>query len=77
MEVYSFDPYAKYWSTKFKTKYNIQNKLSGKKFDVVILAVKHKSFLNKRKKIKSLCGKSGFIYDLKYLFPEHPNIYRL
>ena len=76
-EVYSFDPYAKYWSTKFKTKYNIQNKLNGKKFDVVILAVKHKSFLNKRKKIKSLCGKSGFIYDLKYLFPEHPNIYRL
>ncbi len=76
-KTYSFDPYSKYWSQEFKKKYNIIKGLDGKKFDVVILAVKHKNFFSKKKKIEKLCNKSGLIYDLKYLFPEKANIYRL
>ena len=30
-----------------------------------------------KKQIKMLLKKNGFIYDLKYLFPENPKIYRL
>ena len=30
-----------------------------------------------KNQIKKLIKKNGFIYDLKYLFPETPNIYRL
>lgn len=75
--VQSFDPYSKNWSDKFKKQFNVINNLKSKKFDVIIIAVKHKKFLKMRKKMQSLCFKNGFIYDLKYLFPETPNIYRL
>ena len=76
-EISTFDPYSKYWSLNFKTKYNILNKLNGRKFDAVILSVKHRSFIKMKSKIFGLCNKSGFIYDLKYIFPESPKIYRL
>jgi UDP-N-acetyl-D-glucosamine/UDP-N-acetyl-D-galactosamine dehydrogenase len=76
-EISSYDPYSKSWSSKFKSKYNIIESLKNRKFDAIILAVKHQNFIRNKKKIKDLCNKSGFIYDLKYLFPESPNIYRL
>ena len=76
-EVSSFDPYYKYWDKKFKEKYNIIEDIYSKKFDVVILAVKHSYFYRIKKKIKNLINSSGFIYDLKYVFPESSKIYRL
>ena len=76
-EISSFDPYSKNWNEKFKTKYNIIENLKSKKFDVVILAVKHDYFIKMKNKIKKLTNKSGFIYDLKYFFSESPKIYRL
>ena len=75
--VQSFDPFSKNWSIKFKKQFNVVSDLKNKKFDVIIMAVKHKNFFKMKKKIQSLCKKNGFIYDLKYLFPETPNIYRL
>ena len=76
-EVSTFDPYSKYWSLNFRKKYNILDSLNAKKFDVVIVSVKHNKFKKIKNKISSLCNKSGFIYDLKYIFPESPKIYRL
>ena len=75
--VQSYDPFSKNWSNKFKKKFNVTNNLKNKKFNVIIIAVKHNDFFKMKKKIQSLCNKDGFIYDLKYLFPETPNIYRL
>ena len=76
-QVYSFDPFAKNWTSEFRKKYNLIGSLENKKFDVVVLAVKHSKFLKIKSKIKKLLNQSGFIYDLKYLFNEQPNIYRL
>ena len=75
--IQSFDPFSKNWSDKFKKKFNVVTDLKNKKFDVIIIAVKHKNFFKMKKKIQSLCKKNGFIYDLKYLFPETSDIYRL
>jgi UDP-N-acetyl-D-galactosamine dehydrogenase len=75
--VQSFDPFSKNWSDNFKKQFNVINDLKNKTFDVVIIAVKHKAFINMKKKIQSLKKKNAFIYDLKYIFPEKPNIYRL
>ena len=75
--IQSFDPFSKNWSDKFKKKFNVVTDLKNKKFDVIIIAVKHKKFFKMKKKIQSLCKKNGFIYDLKYLFPETSDIYRL
>ena len=75
--IQSFDPFSKNWSDKFKKQFNVVTDLKNKKFDVIIIAVKHKNFFKMKKKIQSLCKKNGFIYDLKYLFPETSNIYRL
>ena len=76
-EVSAYDPYSKNWSKEFKNKYNVLENLDRKKFDIIILAVKHQSFQKMKKKIKAVCYNSGFIYDLKYFFPESQNIYRL
>ena len=75
--IQSFDPFSKNWSDKFKKQFNVVADLKNKKFDVIIIAVKHKNFFKMKKKIQSLCKKNGFIYDLKYLFPETSDIYRL
>ena len=69
--IFSYDPYYKFWNNKFLKKYNVQSKIVSKKFDVVILAVKHKEFKNKKSKILNYCTKRGFIYDLKYVLPEN------
>ena len=76
-DISSFDPYSKNWSLEFKEKFNVINQFKNKKFDVVIIAVKHFKFIKMKKQIKILLNKNGFIYDLKYLFPENPKIYRL
>ncbi len=54
-----------------KKEFNIRLISKPKKnyYDAVMIAVKHKSFYNLGiKKIRSMCNKKGFIYDLKYTF---------
>ena len=75
--VSSYDPFSKNWSNDFNKKFNLITKLKNKKFDVVILAVKHDKFIKMKNQIQMLINKSGFIYDLKYLFPENTKIFRL
>ncbi len=75
--VFSYDPYHKFWNKKFLEKYNVQTKIDKKKFDVVILSVKHKEFKKGKRKILDYCTKDGFIYDLKYVLPEKTNHFRI
>ena len=56
---------------EFKEKFNVINQFKNKKFDVVIIALKHFKFIKMKKQIKILLNKNGFIYDLKYLFSEN------
>tara|TARA_B100000700_G_scaffold198624_1_gene218471 strand:+ start:1341 stop:2606 length:1266 start_codon:yes stop_codon:yes gene_type:complete len=54
-----------------KKEFNIRLISKPKKnyYDAVMIAVKHKSFYSLGiKKIRSMCNKKGFIYDLKYTF---------
>ena len=74
--VSSYDPYSDLWSKEFNKRYNIINSLKSKKFDAIIIAVKHKEFINKKDKIKNHCSKNGFIYDLKYILSEGKKIHR-
>ena len=74
--VSSYDPYYKLWSKEFIKKYNVTNNMKDQKFDVMILAVKHKEFINQKNKISGHCSKNGFIYDLKYILPEKKRHYR-
>ena len=74
--VSSYDPYSDLWSKEFIKKYNVITSLKNKKFDTIIVAVKHKEFINKKNKIKNFCSKNGFIYDLKYIFPEGKKYHR-
>jgi UDP-N-acetyl-D-galactosamine dehydrogenase len=76
-DVSSFDPYYKNWDKSFIKKYNVIDNIYSKKFDVVLLAVKHNYFNRIKNKITNLTNNSGFIYDLKYMLPENPKIYRL
>ena len=53
----SFDPFSKNWSFEFNKKFNVINNFKNKKFDVVILAVKHNEFIKMKKQIKILLKK--------------------
>ena len=75
--VSSYDPYYKLWTKKFIKKYNVISKIKNKKYDVIILAVKHREFNNQNNKILKHCSKNGFVYDLKYILPETKKHYRL
>jgi UDP-N-acetyl-D-galactosamine dehydrogenase len=77
MLVSSFDPYFKLWSRNFIKKYNVIDTIGNKKFDIVIIAVKHKQFIIQKKKLNEYCKKKGFVYDLKYIISENKNHYRL
>ncbi|MDC0853733.1 nucleotide sugar dehydrogenase [Candidatus Pelagibacter sp.] len=77
MLVNSFDPHFKLWSREFIKKYNVIGKIDNKKFDIVILAVKHKQFIKQKNKLTKYCKKRGFVYDLKYIIPENKDHYRL
>jgi UDP-N-acetyl-D-galactosamine dehydrogenase len=77
MLVNSFDPYFKLWSREFIKKYNVIDKIDNKKFDIVILAVKHKQFIKQKNKLIKYCKRRGFVYDLKYITSEKKNHYRL
>ena len=77
MLVSSFDPYFKLWSRNFIKKYNVVDTIGNKKFDIVIIAVKHKQFIIQKKKLNEYCKKKGFVYDLKYIISENKNHYRL
>ena len=75
--VFSHDPYSKLWNKSFLKKFNFLKKLENKKFDVVVLAVKHKEFIESKDNIQKLCSKNGFIYDVKYVLSEKIDSYRL
>ena len=75
--VSSYDPHHKFWNKSFKKKFNVIENIKDQKFDLVILAVKHKKFEKIKNKINNFCNSKGFIYDLKYLLPEDSNSYRL
>ena len=75
--VSTYDPFYKLWDKKFISNYNIKTKIEIKNFDVIILAVKHKKFINYKNKIYKYLTKDGFIYDLKYVLPEKFNHFRL
>ena len=75
--VFSHDPYSKLWNKSFLKKFNVLKKLENKKFDVVVLAVKHKEFIESKDNIQKLCSKNGFIYDVKYVLSEKIDSYRL
>ncbi len=75
--VVSYDPYYKFWDKKFMSKFNVQDSIKNKKFDVIILAVKHQEFIKKNIKILNHCSTNGFVYDLKYILPEKNNHLRL
>ena len=66
-----FDPWVD--KKEVKQKYNMISKdiLKNNYYDGVILAVKHKIFMEMGyKKILNLCKKKHVIYDLKYLFSK-------
>ncbi len=77
INISTFDPYSKFWDKKFKKKYNVIESYKNKKFDIIIVAVKHQKFINIKNKIIKLCTKSGFIYDIKYIFPDSSKIFRI
>ena len=73
----TYDPYSYLWDNNFIKRYNIKSKIYDKNFDIIILAVKHNEFINKKNTIKKFLSKSGFIYDLKYILPDTSDHYRL
>ncbi len=79
VELDAYDPHVDKKSKDLKfLKMIAEPKL--RKYDCVILAVKHKDFkIMKFKKIKSFLKENGFIYDLKYIFnkKENSGYYRL
>ena len=77
LNISTYDPHSSFWDNKFKKKYNVINSYKNQKFDIVIVAVKHNKFIRAKSLIRKICSKYGFIYDLKYIFPQSNNIYRL
>ena len=79
VEVEAYDPYVDKNNVEQKS-FKLIDEPKTKKYDCVILAVKHNSFKSmKYKKILSFINDNGFIYDLKYIFDkkENSNYYRL
>ncbi len=76
-KVFTHDPHSDLWDKKFINRYNVKDKIKNKYFDVVILAVKHTEYIDKKNKIFKSLNKNGFIYDLKYILPENINHFRL
>ncbi len=76
-KVFTHDPHFNLWDKKFIKKYNVRNEIKNKYFDVVILAVKHAEYIDKKNRIFKSLNKNGFIYDLKYILPENINHFRL
>jgi len=73
-----FDPWVN--NKEIKKIYGIAPKIKLNKntYDGIILAVRHKKFIDMgEKKILSLCKKNKVIYDLKYLFSKNQATLRL
>ena len=70
-----YDPWA--CRDEFKKEYNIdlQMELNNNKFDVIVLAVSHKEFLNLN--YDSLKSENSFIYDIKSFLDKNISDYRL
>tara|TARA_B100000575_G_scaffold207898_1_gene169221 strand:+ start:11611 stop:12855 length:1245 start_codon:yes stop_codon:yes gene_type:complete len=68
-----YDPFLNCKSINNIETSNIHPK--NKKFDVIILAVKHKQF--KLLSPVNFLSKKGFVYDIKNLFKRHTRIYRM
>ena len=73
-----YDPWVKNDEVSFDIKKHFKNRLKNKKYDAIIICVKHKIFYNLgAKKIKNLGKKDSIIFDLKNLFPSEINFLRL
>jgi UDP-N-acetyl-D-galactosamine dehydrogenase len=65
-----YDPWVQ--DIKKNNQFKKINFLKKNYYDVVILCVRHRQFINMGiKKIRTLCKKDGIIYDLKYLFSKN------
>ncbi len=77
-EIYAIDPWVNDKSGLNNKKINLIKQPLPKKYDGVIIAVKHKQFINyKIKTIKSWCKSKHIIYDLKYLLKKEESDIRL
>ncbi len=66
--IHVFDPWVKLNDNKYKN-FKMINRLVNKKYDAVIVAVGHKIFKNiSISKIKKVCKKEFFLYDLKNFY---------
>jgi UDP-N-acetyl-D-galactosamine dehydrogenase len=73
-----YDPWVKNDEINLDIKKYFKNKLENKKYDAIIISVKHKIFSNLGvKKIKNLGKKNSIVFDLKNLFPSEKIFLRL
>ena len=73
-----YDPWVKNDEINLDIKKYFKNKLENKKYDAIIISVKHKIFYNLGvKKIKNLGKKNSIVFDLKNLFPSEKIFLRL
>ena len=77
ISVDSYDDNVDY--EEVKKKYNIFpiNRLKKNYYNAVIILVAHRSFINIRKKIKSLIIPRGFVYDLKNIYKTNNKVIKI
>ena len=76
VKISTYDPVLNL-KKKFKKNYNLISKPKKNFYDCVIIAVKHKQFIDKKRMIKTYCNKNGFIFDLKYILKNEKNYKRV
>lgn len=73
-----YDPIADYYKVKKDYGILLKKKIKNNFYHGIILAVKHKKFLDIGiNKIKKFGKKNHVIYDLKYIFPSHKTDLRM
>jgi UDP-N-acetyl-D-galactosamine dehydrogenase len=73
-----YDPIADYYKVKKDYRISLKKKIKNNFYDGIILAVKHRQFINIGiTKIKKFAKKNHVIYDLKYIFPSHETDLRM
>ena len=73
-QVYIYDPFFKSFNQKLLKKYNFIKKLENMKYDLIVLAVKHKKFKDKENLfIKKLSNKNTRIFDIQNFIENKGN----
>lgn len=73
---HTFDPYLDGKSKEFKKKYMYCKNYSKQTYDVILINVLHNQFVKtKFSKMKKLCKKNGFIYDVVNTYSEKDSCY--